>query len=444
MRGLIVSSVFYRDPGSSYPTAVRGEGVYLYDDAGRQYLDMSGGAAVSCLGHGHADVVHAVQEQAGKLSFAHTAFFTNEPQEELASRLAARFAEKDAKVWFTSGGSEANESALKIAWQYWRARHQPEKTIIISRQFSYHGGTLGATSVSGSVFRRAPFERVLHDWPRIAPCYAYRHQLEGETAQEYGHRAAVELDEAIRLAGPQNVAAFIAEPVVGATLGVVPAVPGYFADIRRICDQHHVLFIADEVMCGSGRCGTFYAHDDDGIVPDMVTIAKGLGGGYQPIGAVITRNFICDAIRQDPGGFAHGHTYIGHAIACAAGVAIQKCLDDGLLATVSAKGEQLMRLLHERFGEHPHVGDIRGRGLFVGMEFVSNRKTKMAFPVEDGIPAKLKRAAMANGLICYPGGGSVDGRRGAHLLLAPPIIAEEQHFQELADRLAKVLRSVFE
>jgi len=438
-----VSSVFYRDPGSTYPTATRAEGMYIYDDSGREYLDMSGGAAVSCLGHGHPDVVRAVQEQAEKLSFAHTSFFTNEPQEDLAARLAARFSEKDAKVWFTSGGSESNESALKLAWQYWRAKGQPDKTIIISRQFSYHGGTLGATSISGSVFRREPYEKVLHDWPRIAPCYPYRNKLEDETDREYGHRAAQELDEAIRLAGPENVAAFIAEPVVGATLGVVPAVPGYFEEIRRICDHHQVLFIADEVMCGSGRCGTFYVHDQENVRPDMVSIAKGLGGGYQPIGAVIARNFICDAIRDDTSAFAHGHTYIGHAIACAAGVAIQKCLDDGLLASVTGKGEHLMTLLSKRFGDHPPVGDIRGRGLFVGMEFVSDQKSKTAFPVEQGIPGKLKNAAMRNGLICYPGGGTVDGRKGAHLLLAPPFIAEDQHFEELADRLDKMLHSVF-
>jgi adenosylmethionine-8-amino-7-oxononanoate aminotransferase len=418
--------------------------MYIYDDSGRDYLDMSGGAAVSCLGHGHPSIVRAVQQQAEKLSFAHTAFFTNEPQEELASRLAARFAEPDSKVWFTSGGSEANESALKIAWQYWRAKGQPDKTLIISRQFSYHGGTLGATSISGSLFRRAPYEKVLHDWPRIAPCYAYRHKLEDETDREYGHRAAAELDEAIRMAGPGNVAAFIAEPVVGATLGVVPPVPGYFEEIRRICNEHQVLFIADEVMCGSGRCGTFYAHEQDGVVPDMVSIAKGLGGGYQPIGAVIARNEICKTIQNDTAAFAHGHTYIGHAIACAAGVAIQKCLDDGLLASVDGKGRRLRDLLFERFGEHPHVGDIRGRGLFIGLEFVSDRRTKIAFPLEDGVPGKLKSAAMQNRLICYPGGGAVDGRLGAHLLLAPPFIAEDQHFEELCDKLDRIFRTVFD
>ncbi len=438
-----MSSVFYRDPGSSYPMAIRGEGMYLYDADGKQYLDMSGGAAVSCLGHGHPDVVRAVQEQAGKLAFAHTAFFTNEPQEELADRLARRFQEKDAAVWFTSGGSESNETALKIAWQYWRTQGQPDKTIIISRQFSYHGGTLGATSISGSAFRRAPYERVLHDWPRISPCYPWRHKFADETERQYGHRMAAELDEAIRLAGPENVAAFIAEPVVGATLGVVPAVPGYFQEIRRICDEHQVLFIADEVMCGSGRCGTFFAHEHDNVMPDLVTIAKGLGGGYQPIGAIVTRKHIRDAIAADPGGFAHGHTYIGHAISCAAGVAIQKCLDDGLLESVSGKGEMLLAVLRDRFQDHPYVGDIRGRGLFAGIEFVANRDTKMPFSAEEKIPSKLKIAAMEHGLICYPGGGSVDGKRGAHMLLAPPFIAEEQHFEQLTDKLSQMFDSVF-
>jgi adenosylmethionine-8-amino-7-oxononanoate aminotransferase len=417
--------------------------MYIYDESGRRYLDMSGGAAVSSVGHGHPDVVRAVQEQVAKLSFAHTSFFTNEPQEELAARLAARFAEADARIWFTSGGSESNESALKIAWQYWRARGEPDKTIVISRQFSYHGGTLGATSISGSVFRRTPYEKVLHNWPRIAPCYAYRHKLEFETDREYGHRVATELDEAIRMAGRENVAAFIAEPVVGATLGVVPAVPGYFEEIRRICDEHEVLFIADEVMCGSGRCGTYYAHEADDVVPDMVTIAKGLGGGYQPIGAVIARDFICEAIRNDTEAFAHGHTYIGHAVACAAGVAIQKCLDAGMLDAVTGKGRQFMAVLREHFSEHPNVGDLRGRGLFVGIEFVANRKARSPFPVEDNIPGKLKRAAMEHGLICYPGGGTVDGRAGAHMLLAPPYIVEQEHFEECAERLGKVLAQVF-
>jgi adenosylmethionine-8-amino-7-oxononanoate aminotransferase len=438
-----LSSVFYRDPGSRYPVAARAEGMYIFDDAGNRYLDMSGGAAVSSVGHTHPKVVEAIQRQVSKLAFAHTAFFTNEPQERLAARLAARFPEKDAKVWFTSGGSESNESALKIAWQYWRAKGKPDKTIVISRQFSYHGGTLGATSVSGSVFRRAPYEKVLHDWPRIAPCYEYRYRKDGESAEEYGRRVASELEQAIASVGAENVAAFIAEPVVGATLGVAPPVAGYFSEIRRICDEQDILFISDEVMSGSGRCGTFYTHPQEGVVADMVSIAKGLGGGYQPIGALITRNEITEAIRGGGEAFAHGHTYIGHATACAAGVAIQDCLDEGLLDAVSGKGERLMGLLGDRFGEHPNVGDIRGRGLFIGMEFVADRDTRAPFPLDRGIPGQLKKAAMANGLICYPGGGSVDGRAGAHILIAPPFIAEDTHFEELADKLDSMFGEVF-
>lgn len=415
----------------------------MYDTSGREYLDMSGGAAVSCLGHGHPEVVEAIQKQAEHLSFAHTAFFTNEPQEDLAERLAARFTEKDAKVWFTSGGSESNESALKIAWLYWRAKGKPDKTIIISRECSYHGGTLGATSISGNMFRRAPYENVLLDWPRIAPCYSYRHQSIDETEHQYGHRVARELEKAIGQVGADNVAAFIAEPVIGATLGVVPPVAGYFEEIRRICDKHKVLFIADEVMCGSGRCGTFYTHDQENVIPDLVTVAKGLGGGYQPIGAVIARNEIYKTICEHESGLAHGHTYIGHAIACAAGVAIQKCLDDQLLDSVNDKGERLHAILSEHFGEHPNIGDIRGRGLFFGLEFVMDRETKRPFPSEKGIPAKLKKAAMEHRLICYPGGGDVDGRTGAHILLAPPFIAEDRHFEQLVEKLTSIFSRVF-
>ena len=420
--------------------ASRGEGMYLYDSEDRQYLDMSGGAAVSSLGHGNSEIIRAVQEQVADLAFAHTSFFTNAPQEELAARLVARFPEQDAKAWFTSGGSESNETALKIAWQYWRARGQADKTIVISRDFSYHGGTLGANSVSGAVSRRAAFEKVLHDWPRIASCYAYRHQLEGESAAEYGQRVAAELETAILAAGADNVAAFIAEPVVGATLGAATAVSGYFKEIRRICDEHSVLFIADEVMCGSGRTGTFFACEQEDVVPDMVTLAKGLGGGYQPLGAVLAREHICETIRQDKSEFAHGHTYIGHATACAAGVAIQKCLDqDGLLASVSGKGERLMSYLQDAFGDHPYVGDIRGRGLFAGVEFVADRETKEPFPVEDHLAAKLFAATMEAGLICYPGHGTAGGFEGAHIMLAPPFIAEDKHFDELTVRLGKVI-----
>ncbi len=439
-----MSSVLYRDLGHEYPVAVRGEGMYLYSESGDQYLDMSGGAAVSCLGHGHEAVVAAVQKQIGNLAFAHTAFFTNESQEALAERLASRFGENGARIYFTSGGSEANETALKLAWQYWQAVDRPGKTAVISRQFSYHGNTLGALSVTGNLSRRVHYESVLHDWPRIAPCYAYRHQDSGETDEDYGLRAAGELEKAIEKIGADNVAAFIAEPVVGATLGAVPPVTGYFREIRRICDEHDVLLIADEVMCGSGRTGSFFAHEQDDVLPDIVTMAKGLGGGYQPIAATLMRKHIPDAVASLPGGFEHGHTYIGHATACAAAVAVQRCLDEqDLLANVAAMGGELFDVLRSSLGNHPNVGDIRGRGLFAGIEIIADKETKEPFPVDAKLAARIKAAAMDARLICYPAAGSVDVKRGAHKLLAPPFIVESKHLDELVNKLDTIFDSVF-
>jgi len=440
-----MSSVFYRDLGHDYPVAVRGEGMYLYSDSGDQYLDMSGGAAVSCLGHGHEAVVAAVQEQIGNLAFAHTAYFSNEPQEELADRLASRFAESGARIYFTSSGSEANETALKLAWQYWQAADRPDKTTVISRQFSYHGNTMGALSVTGNLSRRVHYEDVIHDWPRIAPCYAYRHKNTGEADADYGRRAAGDLRRAIEEIGAQKIAAFIAEPVVGATLGAVPSVDDYFREIRQICDEHDVLFIADEIMCGSGRTGSFFAHEQDGVLPDIVTMAKGLAGGYQPIAATLARKHVVDAITSLSGGFKHGHTYIGHATACAAGVAVQRCLDEEkLLTKVAAMGRELFDVLHKSIGDHPNVGDIRGRGLFAGIEIVADKETKEPFPAEEELASKIKAAAMDAGLICYPGAGSVDGKRGTHILLAPPFIVESKHLDELAGKLDTIFNSVFD
>jgi adenosylmethionine-8-amino-7-oxononanoate aminotransferase len=440
-----VSSVFYRDPGHEYPVAVRADGMYIYDESGDQYLDMSGGAAVSALGHGNESVIRAVQDQIARLAFAHTAFFTNGPQEELAERLAGRFSEAGARVYFSSGGSEANETALKLAWQYWQAKDRPEKSKVISRQFSYHGNTLGALSVTGSLWRRRSYENVIHDWPRIAPCYAYRHQKPGETDEAYGMRAAGELEKAINDAGADTVAAFIAEPVVGATLGAVPSVGGYFREVGRICEAYDILFIADEVMCGSGRTGTFFAHEQDHVLPDIVTMAKALGGGYQPIAATLVRGTIADAIASLPGGFEHGHTYTGHATACAAANAVQEFLDDqDLLDKVSAMGVELRDALQASIGDHEYVGDIRGRGLFAGIEIVADRETKEPFPADDRLASRIKAAAMDARLICYPGSGSVDGRLGAHILLAPPFIIERKHIDELIAKLGSVFAAVFD
>jgi len=436
-----MSSVFYRSPKHQYPRGLRGEGVYLYDASGKQYLDGSGGAAVTCLGHGHPEVISAIKSQLDQLAYAHTAFFTNEPQEQLARKLAQRFGESDSRVYFLSGGSEANETAIKLARQYWLAQGKEQKHIIISRNQSYHGNTLGALSLSGNPGRRDIFAPMLHDWPRIAPCYAYRHQQDDETDDEYGLRAAQALEDAIIEHGAENVAAFIAETVVGATLGAVPPVAGYFKKIREICDRHSILLILDEVMSGSGRAGTYFAFEQDAVHPDIVTIAKGLGGGYQAIGATIVRGFVHDSIVEAFSFFEHGHTYIGHPTACAAGLAVSNVIDrDDLLANARAISELLFGELKITFADHPHVGNIRGRGLFIGIELVADRESKA--PADRSLAARIKQTAMDHGLIIYPGAGSADGRNGVHILLAPPFIYNSNNVEELVSKLQTVLKGV--
>lgn len=443
-----MGSVFYRNPLHHYPMAVRGEGVYLYDADGKQYLDGSGGAAISCLGHGNRVVIDAIKSQVERLAFAHTMFFTNQPQEELAEELVARFdpahaGESGARVYFLSGGSEANETAIKLARQYCLSQGYADKHLVISRRQSYHGNTLGALSASGNPARRKVYGPLLHDWPKIDPCYEYRHRRTDETERGYGERVAGTLEEAILSAGAENVCAFIAEPIVGATLGAVPAVKGYFQAIRAICDRHKVLLIMDEVMAGCGRSGTYFAFEQEGIRPDIVTLAKGLGGGYQPIGAAVVQGFIHQGIVEAFGAFAHGHSYVGHAVAAAAGLAVVQVLEaEQLLERVTNTGKLLRENLREVFAEHPHVGDIRGRGLLIGMELVENRETKLAVRKELGLPVALRNAAMENGLICYPGGGTADGDDGAHILLAPPFIYQPQHIDELVGKLEKTLQQV--
>ncbi len=434
-------SVLYRVPRNHYPAAVAGQGAYLTDASGKQYLDMSGGAAVSSLGHGHTAIVEAVTRQLQSLPFAHTAFFTNEPQEELARRLVQRFHAADARAYFLTGGSEANETALKIAWQYWVARGKPGKKIIISREHSYHGNTFGVLTVSGNPARRRASAAPLIDWPRIPPCYAYREQDEDESLEDYTRRAADYLEAAIVEIGADNVAAFICEPVVGSSLGVVAATPGYLARIQDICKRHDILFIADEIMCGCGRTGTFFAYEYDGVTPDIVTLAKGIGGGYQPLAATIVDSEIASVLLNS--GFSHGHTYIGHAAVCAAGVAVQETIDrDDLLERTSTMGARLLALLREHFAGHPNVGDIRGRGLFAGIELVTDVGTKAGFRDRPGLAEELRASAMEHGLIIYPGSVSLDGLTVPHIMLAPPMIIEDRHLSECIDKLSAVLGDI--
>ena len=435
-----MTHVFHRDPRLSYPVAVRGEGCYLFDRDGKRYLDASGGAAVSCLGHSDRAVVEAIQRQLEKLPFAHTSFFTNEPMEALADALIARAPKAFDKVYFVSGGSEAIEAALKLARQYFVEKGEPQRSHLIGRRQSYHGNTLGALAVGGNQWRRKQFEPLLVGATHVSPCYAYRGKEAGESDASYVQRLSDELEHEIEKLHPHKVIAFVAETVAGATLGAVPPVPGYFKRVREICDRHGVLLILDEVMCGMGRTGTLWAFEQEGVVPDLVTIAKGLGAGYQPVGAVLVSREISEAIQGGSGFFQHGHTYIGHAAACAGALAVQKRLhEDGVLARVAPLGSSFEKKLRKAFTDHAHVGDIRGRGLFWGMELVEDRASKTPFDPKLRMHARLKRAALQAGLMCYPMGGTIDGARGDHVLLAPPFIAEDAQLDELVDKLGAAM-----
>ncbi len=439
-----MSHVFPRHNKTQPPTALRGEGVYLYDQDGMAYFDGSGGAAVSCLGHSDQDVIKAVQAQIEQLAFAHTGFFTSEPAEALADLLTTNAPDGITRVYFTSGGSEAVESALKLARQYHLERGEASRHRFIARRQSYHGNTLGALAVSGNQWRRAPFDPMLIEVSHIAPCYEYRDRREDESQEQYGQRVANELEAEILRLGPETVAAFIAEPVVGATAGAVPAVTGYLKRIREICDRHGVLLILDEVMCGMGRTGRLFACAEDEVVPDIITIAKGLGAGYQPIGAMLCQDKIYQAITEGSGFFQHGHTYIGHPTACAAGrVVVEKLTDGGLAERSRIMGARLQDALTDAFGQHPHIGDIRGRGLFRGLEIVADRETKRPFDPDRAIHKACKKASFEAGLICYPMGGTIDGRHGDHILLAPPFILEDHHLDEIVTKLDQTFATVF-
>ena len=438
------SAVLHRSMTAELPEVVGGQGVWLIDRSGRCYLDASGGAAVSCLGHGHPGVIAAIQKQVAQIAYAHTGFFTNAPAEQLASRLI-RLAPPgfgDGRVAFVGSGSEAMEVALKLARQYHLERGEPARSHFIARRMSYHGNTLGALAVGGNAGRRATYAPMLMAASHIAPCHAYRFRNDDETEAGYGTRVANELETEIIRVGPHRVAAFVAEPVVGATLGSVPAVPGYFRRIREICDRHDVLFIADEVMCGMGRTGTWFASEQEAICPDIITVAKGLGAGYQPLGAVLAHERIIAAITAGSGVLANGHTYMSHAVACAAGEAVLDAIEQGdLLVNVRHRGDELQTMLATRFAQHPQVGDIRGRGLLRAIELVSDRASKTPFPPTARLAETIRRVALDNGLICYPSAGSADGEWGDHVLLAPPYTVTTDELALCVDRLAAAIDS---
>jgi len=432
-----MNHVFHRHCHAALPLAMHGDGVYIFDQHGHRYLDASSGAAVSCLGHNHPRVIHAIKEQLDRIPYAHTSFFTNQAAEELADFLIQAAPKGLQRVYFVSGGSEAVESALKMARQYYVEQGQDRKYFIARRQ-SYHGNTLGALAVGGNFWRRRQFQPLLMETHHISPCYAYRDQTVEETAESYGLRVANELEELIQQLGADQVLAFVAEPVVGATLGAVPPVAGYFRRIREICDRYDILLILDEVMCGMGRTGTLFACEQEGITADIITLAKGLAAGYQPIGATLFSDKIFSTIRDGSGFFQHGHTYLAHATAAAAALAVQQTIaEENLLENVRTMGQSLKQALEHRFSDHPNIGDIRGRGLFLGLELVANRDSKMPFDPSTNLNTLIKNAAMQQGLICYPMAGTIDGVRGHHILLAPPFIITPAQIEELVEKLAR-------
>ena len=441
-----MSHVFPRQINAPPIKAVASNGCYIFDDSGNRYLDGSGGAAVSCLGHADPEVVQAIQDQTSKMAFAHTGFFSSDPAEELAE-LLIKYAPGDLdRVYFVSGGSESIEAAIKLARQYHIENGEPNRRHIIARRQSYHGNTLGALAAGGNKWRRDQFEPILINVSHIAPCYEYIDKSNQEKTYEYGQRVAQELEDEILRLGSDTVMAFIVEPVVGATMGAVPAVQGYFKRIEEVCKKYGVLLILDEVMCGMGRTGYLYAAEADNISPDILCIAKGLGAGYQPIGAMLCTKKIYDVIGGGTGFFQHGHTYMGHPVACAAGLAVvQAIIDRDLLKSVKQRSAQLLNELKIMFKTHSNVGDIRGRGLFIGLELVEDRDTKKPFDPSLKIAANIKRTAFEAGLICYPMSGTRDGKWGDHILLAPPFVIDEKQVVELVEKVAvslKYLKSI--
>ncbi len=439
-----MSGVLHRNFRQTLSYAVGGDGCYLIDEKGKRYIDASGGAAVSSLGHSNARVIDAIQRQVAQLPYAHTSFFTNHPVEVLARRLIDRapVGFGPGRAAFVGSGSEAMEVALKLARQYFVERGEPERSHFIARRMSYHGNTLGALAVGGHFQRRAMYAPMLMPVSHIAPCHPYRFRAAGESEAAYALRSANELEAAIESAGAGRVAAFIAEPVVGATLGSVPAVTGYFRRIREICNRHGVLFIADEVMCGMGRTGSLFAMEQEGVCPDLITLGKGLGAGYLPIGATLASARVVEAIERNSGVLANGHTYMSHAVACAGALAVLDCMDDELLANIREQGARLRQALETRFAANPQVGDVRGRGLFQSVELVADRATGRPFPPGRGLAERLRTVALDHGLVCYPSSGSFDGEAGEHVLLAPPYIVTSAQIDDIVDRLGQTLDQV--
>jgi adenosylmethionine-8-amino-7-oxononanoate aminotransferase len=435
-----MSSVLYKDVNGEPIWAGRGAGVHLYDREGKAYLDTCGGVAVSSLGHCHPRIVAAVQREAANLAWAHAGSYTTDPAERLADMLVETSGGL-SKAQFLSGGSEAMELALKIAYQYHCENGQPERTWLVARRQSYHGSTLATLAISGNRARRSVFEPLLPPAAFVSPCYAYRDRLAYESDEDYAGRLARELEDKFVELGTGNVCAFVLETVVGSTNGAAPAVPGYLRKVREVCDRHGVLLVLDEVMAGMGRTGYHYAYLEDGIVPDIVAVGKGLGAGYVPISAVVMADRIHAAMARGSGTLRNGQTNVNHPFACAVALEVQRTImEEGLLEQVRARGRQLRALLAERLDGFACVGDIRGRGLLLGVELVADRASKAPCLGGNALVGALKREGFREGLLLYPGTGTVDGDVGNHVLFAPPFIASESEIADMVDRFATVLQ----
>ena len=421
------------------PRIVRGEGSYLIDAAGKRYLDGSGGPAVFCLGHAHPEVNAAITRQLNEIAYAYRYLYTSSALEGLTETVLRLCGGGFRDIVFTGSGSEAIEGAMKIALQHFAARGLMHKRHFIARQRSWHGNTLGALSISGFAQRRRSFEGSLLDVTFVSAANAYR-PPDGVTRENLASHLAAELERSILSVGPERVAAFVFEPVVGAAGGVVPAPEGYARAVQAVCRKYDVLLIADEVMCGAGRCGTWRALQYDGIVPDIMSIAKGLAGGYIPLGATLVTASVAAPIHAEHGAYMTGHTFTGHTAACAAGLAVQHIVErDHLLERVRSAGAGFQDTLRRSLARFDEVGDVRGRGFFIGIELVRDAATKAPFPAERALSFDIGARAFDDGLICYPCAGNVDGTAGDTLIIAPPYNASDAELETIAVKLTSAV-----
>ncbi len=428
--------IFYRKLGRTYPLITHGEGIYLYDEEGRRYMDGAGGALVVNIGHGQKEILRRMADQMGKVGYVHGTQFTARSIEEYGEALGKILPEGLEKIYFLSGGSEAVEAAIKLARQYFLESGRSQRWRVVARWHSYHGNTLGALSLTGRVGARRPYLPLLVDFPHFPPPYCYRCPF-GLTCPECELECAKALANVIQMEGPETISAVILEPVIGATIGAVVPPEGYLSAIRKICDHFGVLFIDDEVMSGMGRTGRWFAVEHWDISPDIMVLGKGMSGGYFPLSAMITKSEVVDLLKERAGGFVHGHTFSHHPVACAVGLAALQILEErNLVQQCARQGEYLLKRLEE-LKAFPFVGDVRGKGLMTAIEFVKDQRTKEPFPRTAKFTEKVIDLAFENGLVLYPGTGFVDGVNGDMVMVGPPLIIEEAQIDEIMDILKK-------